>query len=781
LKTSDVCKECNCGSKPAIKGIGSSNPKVVFIGDLPSIDDMRKGTPYTGLPGKIMQGILDTVGIGDEDAYFTTLFKCWLEAGRQPSAAEAKKCMPILEQELAELKPQYIIALGKLASSRLFPKTSITRDRGVIMESTLGYPGLLTFHPKATIVKGGDTKLPFIISDVKKIWRQLTSDELPEGMTNPETQIFLATTYKETTAILSRLRELPDNTPVSLDWETTGLVPGKDVHFCMGLSWKPGTGVAITAQQVRLYRKDFKKELERFRLTGFNVAVFDYQWSKVLDLHQPFEHDAMLMHYMLDERPQRRSQTNLAVQELDAPDYENDLLIKYDCDKTDFTEKIPMEEIMEYCAKDVDWALRLTILFEKELMKFPTLEKVYHEIMMPGAHVIGDVIQTGLWVHKDKLNEVGQQLEGEIKGLELEMIRLVDKKDFNPRSSVQIQEYLWDELKLQEPKIYQRKDRSANAETIQALLEQYPDHAFLNMLAEYRKKYVYYSRYIKALEDLIDDKGRVHARIHMDRTETGRLSITEPPLHQIPREGVIRTIFGAPPGRVLIQADYSQLEIRVAAHVGKDQRLTELLKTGVDFHTKMASEAFSIPVDEVTYEQRQAAKGVSFGLLYLMSEEKLAANTGLPPAEARQFVKTYKQLMPGVQRAIKETKEQVKQSYVESIFGRRRRFSLITDKNISGLEREAVNFRLGQSPGNDITMSAMIRLHEYLNKYYPEARIVLTVHDSILVECPEALADTIVQSMYKIMEQMPFDTEVPFPVEIKVGTSWGEGEEIKKR
>lgn len=775
------CKDCVATHKP-VNGIGGKHPKILFVGGSPAYQDMKQGQVFADVPGQVLQGILDTVEIPDEDVYFTMLFKCWLDGNRKPTASEMESCMPVLLQEAINLKPDYVIALGKEAAHKLFPKTSIYRDRGKLMDSVLGIPGTITFHPAAVLLPKGDTKLPFMISDVRKIWRHATGRGLPDEMTDPHTEVFLVQEDDDMWQLLDRLNGLPIGTLVSLDWETTGLTPVVSVPVCLGLSWAVGTGVAVEHWLVRKYASDLREALHNKALTGFNVAAFDYGFSKVLDLHGWFDHDAMMMHYALDERPQKRSQENLTVQDLDAPPYETELMTKYETTKKTFIEDVPVEDIMEYCAKDVDWALRLTLLYKEELERKPTLFNMYQKCLMPSAHVVGEIARTGLWVDKERLNVVSNDLSFQLDTLMNKMRSITGNEDFNPNSPMQVAAFVWDELMLEEPNLYGRKARSVNAETLGVLMAEHPDNEFITALAEYRKINVYYTRYVRGLEDKLDEHGRVHASIHVDRTETGRLSISNPPLHQIPREGIIRTIFAAPPGRKLIQADFAQLEIRIAAHVGQDKTLTALLRSGVDFHTKMASEAFRIPVEEVTKEQRQAAKAVSFGLLYLMSENKLANDTGLPPKQAKEFVKRYKALMPSVWKTIDETKRMVREDRrVDTIFGRRRRFHILTQKNVSGLEREAVNFRLGQSPGHDVTMNATVRLYHFLQEYYPEAKIVLTVHDSIMVECPDYIAKEIAAAMFVIMEADPFPTEVPFPVEIKIGQAWGTGYEVKRK
>ncbi len=770
------CEECTLKG-PKVKGTGSKNPDIVFVGEAPGRDEIKEGVPFVGMAGKVLRSTLSFVGLNMEQIYLTNVCLCRPPQNRDPSAKEMKACRPRFEQEIKELKPKLVVALGKIPTQSLFPKKTLNH-RGVFLESSLGYEGLITYHPAATLYPKGDTLLPFILSDLKKIQRKLTGELPSKKLCGPDTHTVTIDSPEMMEALLERLGELPDKMLVALDWETTGLFPPRDVGYCLGMSWKEGTGVSISTHLVRRYNKQLCKELNRFELTGYNCGMFDSQFNSVLGL-PGFTHDGMLLHYLLDERPQKRSLENISCQELDAPPYESEMLAQYKSEKSEMIEKVPEEVIHDYCAMDTDWSLRLTKFLLPQVDKEPGLKWVYENLLIPGAHVLGNIHHTGIWVSREKLTEVTTEHEQRCTQLELYLQHITGNNKFNPRSHPQVHKQLWDELNLEEPEIFGREPRSANDLTLEALIEKYPEQQFVIALRDYRSVYTSYSRYLRGIGNYVDTDGRVRCSFHLDRTETGRLSTTDPALHQIPREGTIRSIFGAPPGYSLIQADYEQIEMRTAALVANDKKLIGLLKSGDDFHSMMASQAFLVPIEEVTKDQRQAAKVVSFGLLYLMSDGGLVAATGLPRNKATEFVRRYKALMPAVQKTIAETKKQVNsQRYVESIFGRRRRFPLITDKNISGLHREAVNFRLGQSPASDITLLSTIRLHGFLAAYYPEARIVLTVHDSILVECPNPLVGEVVEVMRSIMEEVPIAGDVPFPVEVKVGQNWGEGEVV---
>lgn len=774
------CKDCTLtGTKVRGKGVGS-NPSIVFVGEAPGAEEIKFGEPFIGSAGQVIRGVCENVGVTEEHIYFTNVCLCRPPENRNPSTAEIEACKDRLLSEIQELDPDYVIALGAVPAKVLFPGKTLKKHRGRFFESTAGVEGLLTYHPAATLYHKGDTILPYIISDVKRVWRRITGFELDAELSNPHTETFLVEDGDDLLALFKRLEELPFKTTIALDWETTGVKPPTAVGVCMGLSWKIGTGVAVPAWMVRHQIGRFKAALSRHRLVGYNV-MFDSRFNKILGLPHVFDEDAMLLHYLLDERPQQRSLENISIQELDIPPYESEMLAKYECSKSEMVKKVPLEEIMYYCAKDVDTTLRLVNLFLPQVKECTGLTHVYRELLMPGAHVLADIYQTGIWVDQEKLQTVATDYEQMCDESAESLRGLTGLSEFNPRSHPQVQNYIWDVLKLKEPNIFGRNNRSADKKTLTALLEAYPEQPFVSLLQEYRNLYTNYSKYLANIGEYIDHDNRVRTNMHLDRTETGRMSTTAPALHQIPREGTIRSIYSAPPGRMLIQADYAQIEMRVAAMVAGDESLTKLMQElevdESDFHSYMASLAFRVPPDTVTPEQRQAAKAVSFGLLYLMSDKGLALATGLPMGKAKQFVSSYKNLMPKVQKAIEETKKQVRElRYVESMSGRRRRFPLLTNHNIEGLYREAVNFKLGQSPASDITLYSTIKLHSFLQRHYPEAKIVLIVHDSIIVDSPAAIANEVAKHMKIIMEDVLFTTNVPFPVEIKIGQRWGEGD-----
>lgn len=777
-----LCDQCTL-QEPMVQGSGyKDGPYIAFVGEAPGYYEVVNKTPFVGMAGKVLRRVIDYAGIPTDRVYFTNLCMCRPPENRDPSAEEIRCCWPRLESELLEINPRMIVTLGVIPSRVLFPGSTLGSHRGRMLQSCLDIPGTITYHPAAMLYPKGASLFPYLQRDIERVWLRITGRAASSELSNPETKVVNISSKEDMNYLLSRLGALPDRTMIAFDWETTGTKPSRDVGFCMSLSWAVGTAVVLPESYIRAYRDQLATALSRHSLAGFNAALFDSKFNSKLGLPSNVADDAMLMHYALDERPQQRSLENLTIEELNAPAYETEMLSECGCSKAEMIEKVPAATIYEYCGKDADWSLRLNKLFEKRLRDHPQLHLMYKSLLIPGALAFAKIQERGVWVDRVKLQEVSQDYLTESEHCEHDLILITGEDNFNPRSHKQVQTYIWDTIKLDQPEIYGRADRSADAATLKVLIENYPDEEFLTVLRNYRTAYTLYSRYLRDMDDYIDSDGRVRTQYHLDRTETGRLSTTNPAIHQTPREGKVRTIFGAPPGFKLIQADYSQVEMRMAAHCAGDDELAylfqELEEMGADFHTFMASKAFNVALNDVTKDQRQSAKTVSFGILYRMSPKGLAARLGVTVPEAVKIIKDYEALMPGVSKWIRKTEAQVKgQGFVETIFGRRRRFPFITQQNISELLREAVNTPI-QSASSDLTLTKVIELHGIFERYFPEAGIVLMVHDEIDVECPTPLVPQVAKIIKKTMETPPFETNIPFPVEIVVGDHWGEGEEL---
>lgn len=770
------CDECTLDGNKVL-GYGSEDADIVIVGEAPGAQEVRLGRPFIGRAGQALSTLLDEAGVTMEECWLTNTCQCRPPENRDPSAQEIQCCSERLAAEIEARDPKIVIALGNIPTKALFDK-KVASSRGVFMDTVTGHKGICTYHPAAIFYPRKDVLLPFLQADIGK------AVAFAKGKLKSTAHIPTKTTVINTQQLMSSLmammsQDLPNATIkdcLFYDWETTGLDPDRDTGFCLSLCWEIGKPVVIPMRLIREWKNELREVLLKYKLIGFNNLSFDALWNEKYGLPRACAFDLMLGHFCLDERTQPRNLEFLTTTLLDAPPYETQMLNKFGVDKSELTSKVPEDVIYEYAGMDADWTLRLGDYMQKELAEEPKLVNLYHKILHPAAEVFADMRRNGVWVNPETLANLSVELEKELENLEESLMKTTGNEEFNPRSHQQVQKHLWDTLKLEQPKLKGKKDRCADKDVLSVLFERYPEVDFVNYLHQHRQATTYYTRYVRDLPAFIGLDGRVRCNFHFDRSLTGRVSNSQPALNNIPRESTIRTVYSAEPGNVLVKGDYAQAEIRWAAHMAQDHRLIDFLKSGKDFHSEMAKIAYK--KEDITKDERQTAKDLSFGILYLMSDKGLMAKTGLDWGEAKEVMTNYKQGMPRVMQWINKIKTQVRtQGYVESYFGRKRRFPLITDENLHELYRQAVNFPI-QSSSSDMCLMAAIKLHSRLKEEYPEAKLILMVHDSLMVECPEVIGREIAEVVQEVMEGAFVETDVPFEVDVDITRAWG-GETVE--
>ncbi len=363
--------------------------------------------------------------------------------------------------------------------------------------------------------------------------------------------------------------------------------------------------------------------------------------------------------------------------------------------------------------------------------------KLFEEIEIPLARVLGDMELVGFMADKEGLERLSDELGERIAALETEIYSLVGY-EFNLNSPKQLGEALFEKLGLPAKK-KTKSGYSTNAEVLESLREAHPAVA---LLLEYRQLSKLRSTYAVGLCDCIAEDGRIHTTFNQTEARTGRISSLEPNLQNIPvrtEEGKrLREFFVAPEGRVLCDADYSQIELRVLAHIAKDENMINAFESGTDIHTATAAQVFGMPEDMVTPVMRSRAKAVNFGIVYGIGAFSLSKDIGVTRAEADKYIKTYLESFSGVAKYMEDTISNAKaDGYVTTLFGRRRYLPELSNSN--GMlrafgERVARNAPI-QGTAADIIKIAMIRVFERLKKDVPDARLILQVHDELIVEC----------------------------------------------
>ena len=421
------------------------------------------------------------------------------------------------------------------------------------------------------------------------------------------------------------------------------------------------------------------------------------------------------------------------------------------------------------CAEAV-WNLRPVL--EEELKK-NGMEKLYREVELPLCTVLYRMENRGICIDTHQLKAFGEMLRQRIADCE-SLIFSYAQGPFNINSTKQLGELLFEKLGL--PPVKKTKTGySTNADVLEKLKDKHP---IIPAIMDYRMLTKLNSTYAEGLMKAVAEDGRVRTTFQNLVTATGRLSSTEPNLQNIPVRtdlgAEIRKMFVPKAGCVLVDADYSQIELRVLAHISQDKVMQEAFCNGTDIHTLTASQVFGVPTDQVTPLQRRHAKAVNFGIVYGISEFSLAEDIGVTRYEARAYIDSYLEKYQGVRAYMKQVVEQARQTgYTETLFGRRRYIPELKSSNFnvrSGAERIALNTPI-QGTAADLIKLAMIRVEEALNRDFPEAQLLLQVHDELIVECPEAIAPQVAQRISREMESV-YPLSIPLTAEAKYGKSW---------
>ena len=438
--------------------------------------------------------------------------------------------------------------------------------------------------------------------------------------------------------------------------------------------------------------------------------------------------------------------------------------------------QIPLEKAAEYAAEDADVTMKLQQVLWEKLSKEPTLEKLFKEMELPLLSVLSRMERRGVLIDSDALFLQSNEIANRLSELE-EQAYVLAGQPFNLASTKQLQEILFDKLGLP---VIQKTPKGAPSTNEEVLEELAFSHELPKVLVEHRGLSKLKSTYTDKLPQMVNlQTGRVHTSYHQAVTATGRLSSSDPNLQNIPirnEEGRrIRQAFIAREGFTVVAADYSQIELRIMAHLSQDQGLINAFTQGKDIHRSTAAEIFGVALDEVTSEQRRNAKAINFGLIYGMSAFGLSRQLGIGRADAQSYMDLYFKRYPGVQTFMHDIREKAKaQGYVETLFGRRLYLPDINSSNgmrRKAAERVAINAPM-QGTAADIIKRAMIQLDQKLQND-PDIAMIMQVHDELVFEVrSEKVA--FYSELIKTQMESAADLVVPLIVEVGQGTNWDE-------
>ena len=486
--------------------------------------------------------------------------------------------------------------------------------------------------------------------------------------------------------------------------------------------------------------------------------------------------DTMLESYVLDSTGSRHDMDTLALKYLGHKTISYEAVAGKGKGQLSFNE-VPLEEAGPYAAEDAEVTLRLhRVLFER-LQNEQARREVFERIEMPLVPVLSKIERTGVRVDCDMLAAQSAQLAK--RTAELEVMAYEEAgAPFNIASPKQIQEILFERLEL--PVLAKTpKGQPSTAESVLAELAE--QHELPRLILEHRGLSKLRSTYTEKLPALVNpDTGRVHTSYHQAAVATGRLSSSDPNLQNIPvrtAEGRrIREAFVPAPGMCLIAADYSQIELRIMAHLSADEGLLDAFEKGEDVHRATAAEVFGTPVEDVSSDQRRSAKAINFGLIYGMSAFGLARQLGIERRQAQEYIDLYFERYPGVRAFMDAIRAKVREDrFVDTVFGRRLFLADISSSNHArrqAAERAAINAPM-QGTAADLIKLAMLSVDEWLGENGRGARIIMQVHDELVLEAPESDTESVAKTVAELMASVA-DLAVPLKVDVGIGPNWAQ-------
>ena len=748
----------------ALKGDTSDNvPGVKGIGEKSATDLLQK--------------------YGSVESIYKNLAR--VEPARARSALEAGRDMAFLSKDLVTIRTDVPIRVT-------WEDCAVhTYDRGKV-EALFDYLEFRTIRNR--LPEGGSTpdRAPAAGAQMSMFADEAVAEARARPIAKQKPSATKTIVVKDEATLKSLVSNLQSAKIISFDTETTATDPLRASLVSIALAVKEGEGyyvpvghTQLTNNQLPLQKviQSLKPLLENSNLpkvahnAKYDMAVLRQAGIDVRGV----AFDTMLAEFLIDPSA-RLGLKPLAKARLGVEMTEIGELIGTGKKQITMAE-VPIEDAAAYAAADVDMTLRLMKAQEPELKKLG-VRKLFDEVEMPLVPVLLDMEMAGVLIDAKLLKKMSDRLAKRLAQIEKEVYESVGAA-FNINSPPQLADVLFGKLQLKAPG--GRQTATGKVSVAADVLESMRGmHAVIDLILEHRQLSKIKGTYLDALPELVNPKtGRVHTSFNQTGAVTGRIASQDPNLQNIPirtdlgRE--VRKGFVVPEGWKLIAADYSQVELRIVAHICRDPGLRAAFASGQDIHRATAATVLGIPPEQVTADQRRFAKTVNFGLLYGMGTRTLAEQAGIPMAEAQKFVDAYFAGFPNIKKYLDETKRKAKdEGYVETLLGRRRYFPILQTQtrdartNIMqrAAEREAINHPV-QGSAADIIKIAMIRIHAALKQKKLKARLLLQVHDELVLEAPEPEVGKVSKLVKEIMEDA-YPLDPPLKVEIGVGDNWDE-------
>jgi DNA polymerase-1 len=581
------------------------------------------------------------------------------------------------------------------------------------------------------------------------------------------------------------LHRINDAQLTCVDTETTGLDALRVDLVGISLAVTPGVACYIplghTTNEDQLDKSYVLEKLKPWlestnhKKLGQNLKYDIHIFGNCGIKLQGVEHDTLLQSYVLESH-RSHDMDSMALRHLGEKTISYEEVCGKGVHQITF-DQVSLETATAYAAEDADITLRLHHAMYPAIAADEKLLRIYKDIEMPAMHALAVMERNGILIDVPKLASQGQVVGQRLLELEKQIHELAGQP-FNIQSPKQIGEILFGKLELPVVKKTPSGAPSTDEEVLQKLAENYPLPA---RILDYRSLAKLQSTYIEKLPRMVNPKtGRVHTSYSQAVAVTGRLASSDPNLQNIPvrtEEGrKIREAFIAKPNSVMVSADYSQIELRIMAHIAEDESLLKAFAAGEDIHKATAAEMFHVSLDQVTSEQRRYAKVINFGLIYGMSAFGLAGNLGIERSAAQQYIDTYFARYPGVADYMAKTRVLAKErGYVETVFGRRLWLPEIRSANgmrRQGAERAAINAPM-QGTAADLIKLAMIAVQSWIEQNKLETSMLLQVHDELVLEVPQHELELVKEHLPQLMTNVA-QLKVPLLVEVGVGLNWEE-------
>lgn len=763
------CHKCPLRGQAYLPTVFKPDANIIMVSENPDNAEIRNKKILPGENGRLMKRICAITNHNVEDVQFINAVAC--RSIGEPPIEAVVACKPRLDYELSQMPQQTVVALGKTAAIALDLDPKVSNRRG-IWNRINGKDVIATWHPDYVLSKPQEAGL--LINDISKAYGGPIYHEVSKA---PKYRVI-----DTVEALQHEFSRMPKDVWISFDIESDGLrwwdTPKAkgDPILMLALCYDYSFGLIITDEL--LYDSDKARAMINewaIERKGWLVAhngKFDSVCLRNIGIELHCDFDTMLAHYALDETPKTHGLKYLAAQHFGVKNYEEELVKKYLKNKNDGYSNIPFNDLAQYAAWDVACTLALRAEFEAQLRACDMYEWPFMNLLMRASRTCTNIETNGMYVDAEHLTKWGVRMQEKLDELTAKMRKYCLRPTFNPNSSAQVAEVVYDQLGLHGSGSRRVGPRATSREALYHL----KDDPFVSILFEYKRIAKLKSSYIDNLLGYISTEGKVHSTFKLMGTETGRLAVDKPATQTIPRPKdwtgkVIRGAFVCPPGKVLVIADFSQAELRVLADRSQEPFLLKVYREDRDLHDEGCNAMFGT-VDvlgkELWEEQRVQVKMFNFAWTYGGNEYSFAEGNGLPIEEAKAFVRRYERNMPVAVQWKKDQYQRVLDyGFVDTIFGRRRRFPLVNMVNADEVRKAAVNAPI-QATASDLNILAACELDE------AGFEICLLVHDSIIAVVDEDEAEAAALEMQRVMREVGerYLGSIPWKTDTKIGTRW---------